>query len=547
MTIKGTFFILFTFLTIALFAVDSAKVNSAFEQNEKDRYENILTKSREFGKINLYSQELELLYEAVDVAKQNVWEKEYISSTIRLAELKRKTGDHRSGIELLKSLEVGEEYPELLIRKYGRLAALYNENKNVPVPARVDSVNHYLNLAIPIAEQYNIRSQLASLKNEKACILMDVKKTDLKEILSLFNESAELFKSIGDTHNYVIVLNHSMQCNFYLKRFDAVDSIKEDILEITKDKNWYQTKADFYGLVSKIEGSRMDSINFFRYQGLSKAFTIKFMEQAFQNKMASIRVVQETEKYQQESAAKSWQLEQEENRSKLMIGFISVLLLLFIGIGFLFFREKRLKRVLDITNNQLRSANDKYQTLLVESNHRIKNNLQMIISMFDYSAQVEIDNPALAFERMSGKIQTVSALHKHLYLETHNENLNLKFYFTEILDLYKRLSKEHIEVNSKIFKKLEIPSERLVYFGLVFNEMIANTIEHHTNDQISINISVQPENDHYLFYYADGSKFDDQKSSGTGSLLIEELINRVEGFNVTKDNTKGVYQFEFYG
>ncbi|MGB0391242.1 MAG: histidine kinase dimerization/phosphoacceptor domain -containing protein [Salibacteraceae bacterium] len=526
-----------TFLLMLLF------ISGLFAQNNFDAY---IKQAHAYDKANLYPEEGEELLKAIEWAKSEGLEKEWIQASIDLSELARKTRDFQRGIDILNDLPHTEKYPKLHIRKMGRLAAIYNEYEVDPNDfGRFDSVTHYLNLAIPLAEKLGFKQEEASLKNELACFIQWTQGS--RYALPLFEQSAKVFYEVGDTANYAVVVSHLFNCYLKLNDQTQANLKKSELIILIDGNDWPQISMNFYNLLKGEAKSKGDSLNYYKYSFMAQKSSNNHLVSSYSNKMASFRVLYDVEKYQSEMDKKERELIEEENRSRLMIIFISVLTLLFLGIWLLLFREKRLKRVLDITNNQLRSANDKYQTLLVESNHRIKNNLQMIISMFDYSAQVESNNPAAAFKRMSGKIQTVSALHKHLYLETHNENLNLEFYFTEILDLYKRLSKEHIEVNSEIFKEIEIPSERLVYFGLVFNEMIANTIEHHSNDQISVDINVQPKNNHYLFYYSDGSKFDDQKSSGTGSLLIEELINRVEGFNVKKDNTKGVYQFEFYG
>ena len=493
----------------------------------------------------MYPEEAAALMKAIEFAKSEGLENKWIKASIDLAELARKTRDFQRGIDILMKLPNTERYPQLHIRKMGRLAAIYNEFEVDPNDfSRFDSVLRYLNLAIPLAESKGFKKEEASLKNELACFIQWTKGSQYA--LPMFEQSAKIFYEVGDKANYTVVVSHLFDCYLKLNNQSQANLKKKELFRLIEGKDWPQISMNFYNLLKGEAKSKGDSLNYYKYSFMAQKSSNNHLLSIYSNRMASFQVLYDIEKYRSEMEIKERELIDEENRSQFMIFFISVLTVLFLGIGLLLFRENRLKRVLDSTNNQLRTANDKYQTLLIESNHRIKNNLQMIISMFDYSAQVETDNPASAFQRMSGKIQTVSALHKHLYLETHNENLNLKFYFTEILDLYKMLSKEHIEVNMEIFNDLEIPSERLVYFGLVFIEMIANTIEHHTNNQIVITIKVQPIKDHYLFYYSDGSKFDSQKLNGTGSVLIDELIERVEGFNLIKDNAVGLYQFEFY-
>ena len=50
-------------------------------------------------------------------------------------------------------------------------------------------------------------------------------------------------------------------------------------------------------------------------------------------------------------------------------------------------------------------------------------------------------------------------------------------YLKEIVSLYKEFSSKNFEVKSEL-KSIQIQSERIVYFGLLFNEMLSNSIEH---------------------------------------------------------------------
>lgn len=218
--------------------------------------------------------------------------------------------------------------------------------------------------------------------------------------------------------------------------------------------------------------------------------------------------------------------------------FLSILGVLILIIGFVLFRERKLKRKLAV-------ANDKYHMLIVESNHRIKNNLQMVTSLIKYSQRGLDDNSKSALRDVSGKIDIISTLHKHLYVDVHNENVNLRIYFQEILSLYEDISPVNFQVKNEI-DHINIRSERIVYFGLFFNEMLSNSIEHSTSDQLKIHMAVTPLKDAWLFIYNDSSNRASDVAVGTGTLLIEQLINRVDGVNYQFDPATGQYQFEFY-
>ncbi|MBL4709173.1 MAG: sensor histidine kinase, partial [Flavobacteriales bacterium] len=231
------------------------------------------------------------------------------------------------------------------------------------------------------------------------------------------------------------------------------------------------------------------------------------------------------------------ELEKEAKQKKELFLYFSILLVFCIGIVFLLFRERKLKK-------EVAKANKRYHTLLVESNHRIKNNLQMITSMLEYSGKDIKDKDSLAFKRITGKIHTISALHKHLYLNVHNEKVNIQDYFEEIIMLYQEMTISTKSIKQR-FDEAFIESERIIYFGLIFNEMLSNTYEHNSLDT-SVSISIVKLKDRYLFSYSDGSKFEPKGANGIGIQLIGQLIDRIEGVNYELDSSTGTYQFEFY-
>ncbi len=193
---------------------------------------------------------------------------------------------------------------------------------------------------------------------------------------------------------------------------------------------------------------------------------------------------------------------------------------------------------------ELNTVNDNYEMLLVESNHRIKNNLQMILSMIEFNS-LKSDNRSEELEKISGNIQAISTLHKYLSFDIHNQNVDLLLYLKEIVELYIEVKPQNFELNS-VLKSLEIGSERIVYFGLIFNEMLSNTIEHsfHSETKIVVNIN-QNEGGLFSFSYSDSSSWNENKNTGLGTTLISGLVERINGVSYSLDTTQGTYYFEF--
>lgn len=211
---------------------------------------------------------------------------------------------------------------------------------------------------------------------------------------------------------------------------------------------------------------------------------------------------------------------------------------------FFFLREIVLKKKLKKVNLDLNVSNEKYQLLMVESNHRIKNNLQMIISMVDYFKEDLNRNDISIANRISGKIQAISTLHKHLSLDVHNELVDVSVYFNEILKLYKSFY-DNFKVDKK-FDYIKISSETIIYFGLILNEILLNTIEHNISLEKNITIEVTSKNGKCTFSYCDNSNLETDSEHGIGTKLISQLITRVKGEALIIDKSIGLYKFNFY-
>jgi len=489
-----------------------------------------------YSDISQHAASIEQLNAARAIADKQGWKEKRIEASITLAETMRKTQDFETGLEVLYGINGSEQFPELHVRKMGRLAAIYAEWGGPSEGSNADSVDRYLYAAIHLAKEGGFRLEEASLKNELGYRLAG--QGDRVAGLQLLLDAAQIFEENGDDHNFVITLTNALAIYIANENDTKVDSVSSIIEEKMDGKGWLSAEVKYYLRMYHYEFGRGDSIATLEWQVRSMQSNLEHNKTITSQRMSGLRVVHETEKFQEEARQQAEALAKQEARTRELIIYLSILVGLVLGVVALLLRERSLKQKVDV-------ANEKYHMLLVESNHRIKNNLQMIISMLQYASKDLGDENSAAFKRMSGKIHTISALHKHLYLDVHNERVSMETYFGEIITLYKEFNTAGFLVEKRI-APAAIKSERIVYFGLIFNEMLANTIEHNHSTNKKASISITEQGDHFLFDYHDGSSWEGTAAEGTGSLLIKQLIHRVGGTNYHFDPSKGLYQFEFY-
>tara|TARA_B100000508_G_scaffold141046_1_gene145567 strand:- start:1766 stop:3277 length:1512 start_codon:yes stop_codon:yes gene_type:complete len=500
--------------------------------------------------LKLYAEAMKELEEAIAVAEQGNNDSLVIDMSITLAELMRISKDYDQGLDILAKLENTERYPRLHIRKLGRELALMFEKPKPPEEYQIDADRRRLEQVVLLAEQHDFKDQLASLKNELGYFVS--RNESYSKGLPILFEAADLYLSLGDTQNYIGAMTHVLDDYIELKEIDKTDSLRAYLYPMVKDKDWYQLQVSLYYLFSKDLSLRNDSLGYLFWLSKSRKAEVLYETAVSSQQMAQYRVLHKTKKYQEQAVEsaqvakeKEVELQREEQRNLELTLYLSLLILVIAAVAFLLVRERRLKTQLNQTNVKLNETNQKYLDLVVESNHRIKNNLQMVISMLKYTSKDVNAQDSVALKKISSKIRTVSALHKHLYLEVHNEKVSIRKYFEEIVSLNREIVPGPFQLDLNV-PDLEIESEALVYFGLILNEMLSNTFEHSLSKNKIIRIQISDANDGYLFEYSDSSDHGEQSQEGNGIQLIRNLVKRVGGSGFSLATDIGKYQFIFH-
>jgi PAS domain S-box-containing protein len=130
---------------------------------------------------------------------------------------------------------------------------------------------------------------------------------------------------------------------------------------------------------------------------------------------------------------------------------------------------------------QLLSSLKQKETLLKEVHHRIKNNLQIIISILNLQSYYIQDPKALEiFKQSQNRIRSMALIHEKLYKADNLSSINLQSY---VSDVVKYLSSSYSVTNEKInvifdMENIELDSNTAVSFGLIVNELVSNSLKY---------------------------------------------------------------------
>ena len=133
------------------------------------------------------------------------------------------------------------------------------------------------------------------------------------------------------------------------------------------------------------------------------------------------------------------------------------------------------------TEEQIKASIEEKEVLLRELYHRTKNNMQVILSMINLQTQnIEDEDILQMFKETKDRISTMSLVHEKLYQTKNLSRIDLKDYFTDLINLL-RISYQNMSEGIRI--KTDMSSTRVtidsaIPCGLILNELISNVFKH---------------------------------------------------------------------
>ncbi|MBD3639017.1 MAG: sensor histidine kinase [Crocinitomicaceae bacterium] len=197
------------------------------------------------------------------------------------------------------------------------------------------------------------------------------------------------------------------------------------------------------------------------------------------------------------------------------------------------------------------------ERLLKELHHRVKNNMQIIVSMLRLQTAGETDPKILEFVRDSkSRIDSMALVHEMLYSSDGFEFTQLKEYVDflqrSIFMSYAPPGHE-IKVNLNISEDCLFNVDRMIPLGLIMNELFSNSLKHAFPTKKGV-INVEGlkvgKRQHVITYEDDGvglpEGFVVEEAESLGMQLIQMLVEQIDGTyrigNLDK-NEKGNYGF----
>ena len=196
-----------------------------------------------------------------------------------------------------------------------------------------------------------------------------------------------------------------------------------------------------------------------------------------------------------------------------------------------------------------RSLNEK-ETLLKEIHHRVKNNLQLILSLIRLQAE-EPGTTEDFSRRLEGRVRAMSLIHELLYESENLAALDMADYIPRLAGLQlqacgrTRAPQLELSVDS-----VYLDMDQAIPLALVMNELVSNAFKHAGDDAGKIHIQLSTSNGSVLMSVTDDGAgfpegFDPMAGPSLGMKLVEALTLQLRGKLTWENHDGAVFKVQF--
>jgi two-component sensor histidine kinase/CheY-like chemotaxis protein len=203
------------------------------------------------------------------------------------------------------------------------------------------------------------------------------------------------------------------------------------------------------------------------------------------------------------------------------------------------------------SNEQLKLSLHEKEVLLKEVHHRVKNNLNVIISLLSLQSKSFNDPKVIeVFENSKNRIYSIALVHEQLYQSQTFSQINFRDYIRQLVSgLFYSCSDSSASIKLTFeIDEIYLNIETAIPCGMIINELVTNAIKYAFPDQrsgeIKIILKIDKLRKFYLTIQDNGigfpPSFDWKNAPSLGLTLVRLLIKQLDGTIEREHNTVGV-------
>jgi two-component sensor histidine kinase len=321
-----------------------------------------------------------------------------------------------------------------------------------------------------------------------------LKKQYLEAIPLLKNDVRSSLK-FGNILNAAISYNELAHCYFEIDQYTLAENYSDSALVILKDID----APKEYLISLKLRGELYQRINKFKeavmiyqeYNALKDSIDANDKELLILNQQISFQTHELQEKINaQEKQMNAKLLIEEKRNTQRILMFVLILMMLAILIfGYFSFlksknREKQLSdknEEITVKSQMLSAALKEKELLMKEVHHRVKNNMQIIISLLKLQSEKINDKQVeVYFSEARNRIQSMALIHEFLYKKERMDYMQMDEYIKQlILEIQISYTQpNHIIEMDVDLDAIQLDFDTSIPLGLIINELVTNAYKH---------------------------------------------------------------------
>jgi two-component system, sensor histidine kinase LadS len=193
--------------------------------------------------------------------------------------------------------------------------------------------------------------------------------------------------------------------------------------------------------------------------------------------------------------------------------------------------RQRLSSQVEEKTYYLKEALSEKELLLKELNHRVKNNMQMIVSLIRLQRDgIKDEKLKELLTTIQNRINTMRHLHELLYKQNQIKYINTQAYFNLLIEeIEESYYNENVSIEINIDTELQL--DQAIYCGIILNELITNSFKYAFKDnklgQIVIRLT-KKEDTYSLFVSDNGIGYDTEKQTESLGLILVNTLAKAQ-------------------
>lgn len=192
--------------------------------------------------------------------------------------------------------------------------------------------------------------------------------------------------------------------------------------------------------------------------------------------------------------------------------------------------------------------------LLRELNHRVKNNLQLLLSMINLHRSYNGSSSEVILDATVHRLRAIADVHEQLYTSDRTHDVDLSSYLVSLAEgILATFSEAPILLSNETPETVLLPVTRAIPVGLIVNEVIINAVKHAFCEikDPTIQIDCFSDNRSITVIVADNGtglpETDGLEEVGFGTLIIKALTEQIKGTGSWNrlTNRGTIYRLEF--